>query len=68
VMAIPAMVLLDREGKGAALDPRGPALREELAKLLGPAPDAKPKTTEVEGTVIPLELPGLGAPRPSAKQ
>ena len=67
VMAIPAMVLLDKQGKGAALDPRGPQLREELAKLLGPAPSAKPKTTEVEGTVIPLPLPGIFTPRPSAK-
>lgn len=67
VMAIPAMVLLDREGKGAALDPRGPELREELAKLLGSAPDAKPKTTAVEGTVIPLPLPAIGTPRTSAK-
>jgi thiol-disulfide isomerase/thioredoxin len=63
VMAIPAMVLLDKEGKGAALDPRGPALGQELAKLLGPA-GLKPPATGGDGVSIPLPLLG----RPAARE
>jgi thiol-disulfide isomerase/thioredoxin len=61
VMAIPAMVLLDKQGKGAALDPRGPMLGVELAKLLGPS-SSGPKPAG-EGVTIPLPLPLLNKPK-----
>ncbi len=37
VVAIPALALVDKQGKVITLDVRGPRLEEELAKLLGPA-------------------------------
>lgn len=41
VFAIPAMMLVGRDGKVIATEVRGPQLEEELARLLGPA--EKPK-------------------------
>ncbi|SFJ46962.1 TlpA family protein disulfide reductase [Planctomicrobium piriforme] len=38
ISAIPAMILVNREGKVVSTSLRGPALDEELAKLLGPLP------------------------------
>ena len=38
IVAIPALALVDKQGKVVTLDVRGPRLEEELAKLLGPAP------------------------------
>lgn len=63
VMAIPAMVLLDKQGRGVALDPRGPSLGQELAKLLGPA-SLKPPAA---GDAVTIPLPLLGRPASSAK-
>jgi thiol-disulfide isomerase/thioredoxin len=63
VMGIPAMVLLDRQGKGVALDPRGPRLTEELAKLLGPASTILKPVDADQGVSVPLPLPVLGKPK-----
>jgi len=63
VMAIPAMVLLDREGKGVAIDPRGPNLGVELAKLLGPASTILKPANADAGVSVPLPLPALGKPK-----
>jgi thiol-disulfide isomerase/thioredoxin len=63
VMAIPAMVLLDRQGKGVALDPRGPNLAAELAKLLGPASTILKPVHADAGVSVPLPLPALGKPK-----
>jgi peroxiredoxin len=41
IAAIPALALVDKQGKVVTLDVRGPRLEEELAKLLGPAPKGK---------------------------
>ena len=38
IISIPALALVDKQGKVITLDVRGPRLEEELAKLLGPAP------------------------------
>jgi thiol-disulfide isomerase/thioredoxin len=38
IAAIPALALVDKQGKVITLDVRGPRLEEELAKLLRPAP------------------------------
>ncbi len=48
VMAIPTVLLVDQQGKVVNLRARGPALEEELTKLLGPAKDdsASSKATE----------------------
>jgi thiol-disulfide isomerase/thioredoxin len=43
VNAIPALALVDKQGKVITLDVRGPRLEEELAKLLGPAPKGRAK-------------------------
>jgi thiol-disulfide isomerase/thioredoxin len=43
ISAIPALALVDKQGKVVSLDVRGPQLQEELAKLLGPAPEKKSK-------------------------
>ncbi len=43
VVAIPALALVDKQGKVITLDVRGPRLEEELAKLLGPAPKRSTK-------------------------
>lgn len=44
INAIPAVILINQEGKVVNLNARGEVLQEELAKLLGPAPEAKPST------------------------
>jgi thiol-disulfide isomerase/thioredoxin len=48
ISGIPTVILVNQEGKVVTLDARGPALGEQLAKLLGPAdpaaaPPAEPK-------------------------
>ncbi len=41
IVAIPALALVNKQGKVITLDVRGPRLDEELAKLLGPARKGK---------------------------
>lgn len=67
VMRIPTTMLLDKQGKGVALDVRGPELRRKVATLLGSGASGEPKATGVEGTVVPLPLPAFGAPNSAAK-
>jgi len=43
VFAIPTMMLVDQQGKVVSLMARGPALRSELEKLLGPVEPAEPE-------------------------
>ena len=47
IMAIPAAILVNQEGKVVTLEARGDALGEELAKLLGPA-EEKPAADKKE--------------------
>lgn len=42
IMAIPAAILVNQEGKVVTLEARGEGLGAELAKLLGPAEEKKP--------------------------
>jgi thiol-disulfide isomerase/thioredoxin len=49
IMAIPAVILVDKEGKVVHLEARGETLGAELARLLGPA-EEKPATKPEEKT------------------
>lgn len=70
IMAIPAVILVDKEGKVVHLEARGETLGAELARLLGPAeekpatkPEEKPeekaaeKAAEKEGEKAPEKAP-----------
>jgi len=46
IMAIPAAILVDQEGKVVTLEARGDSLGQELEKLLGPVDEKKPDRRE----------------------
>ena len=64
VKGIPALFLLDQEGRIAALKPRGADLEAEVAKLLGQAPPAT--ATKTDETAAAAEPPPATANPPKA--
>jgi len=62
VIGIPTMILVDKDGKAVSTRARGPALRAELEKLLGPVEEEE----EEEGNPSPpAPLPQAGEGRDS---
>jgi len=57
VFAIPSLVLIGADGKVVALNPRGPRLRAELEKLLGPA-EEKGEAEQTDSEAAEPAAPG----------
>ncbi|MCE9544042.1 MAG: TlpA family protein disulfide reductase [Planctomycetia bacterium] len=49
IMGIPAVILVDRDGKVVSLNARGPELGKQLAKLIGPAKGAEGEKPDANG-------------------